>query len=32
MIISQLLQMPIKTKRVLDCGTGTGILGLTAPS
>ena len=30
MIISQLLQMPIKTKRVLDCGTGTGILGLTA--
>lgn len=30
MIISQLLQMPVKTKRVLDCGTGTGILGLTA--
>ena len=30
MIISQLLNMPIKTKRVLDCGTGTGILGLTA--
>jgi len=30
MIISQLLQMPIKTKRVLDCGTGTGILGLAA--
>ena len=30
MIISQLLHMPIKTKRVLDCGTGTGILGLTA--
>ena len=30
MIISQLLQMPIKTKRVMDCGTGTGILGLTA--
>ena len=30
MIISQMLQMPIKTKRVLDCGTGTGILGLTA--
>lgn len=30
MIISQLLDMPIKTKRVLDCGTGTGILGLTA--
>ncbi len=30
MIIGQLLQMPIKTKRVLDCGTGTGILGLTA--
>lgn len=30
MIISLLLQMPIKTKRVLDCGTGTGILGLTA--
>ncbi len=30
MIISQLLQMPIKTKRILDCGTGTGILGLTA--
>ena len=30
MIISQMLQMPFKTKRVLDCGTGTGILGLTA--
>lgn len=30
MIISQLLQMPIKTKRILDCGTGTGILGLTS--
>ncbi len=30
MIISQILQMPIKTKRILDCGTGTGILGLTA--
>lgn len=30
MIISQMLNMPIKTKRVLDCGTGTGILGLTA--
>ena len=30
MIISQLLQMPVKNKRVLDCGTGTGILGLTA--
>ena len=30
MIISQLLQMPVKTKRVLDCGTGTGILGLAA--
>ncbi len=30
MIITQLLQMPIKTKRVLDCGTGTGILALTA--
>ena len=29
MIISQLLDRPIKTKRVLDCGTGTGILGLT---
>ena len=23
-------RMPVKTKRVLDCGTGTGILGLTA--
>ena len=30
MIINQLLQMPIKTKRILDCGTGTGILALTA--
>ena len=30
MIISQMLQMPFKAKRVLDCGTGTGILGLTA--
>ena len=30
MIISQMLQMPLKTKRILDCGTGTGILGLTA--
>ena len=30
MIISQMLQMTFKTKRVLDCGTGTGILGLTA--
>ena len=30
MIITQLLQIPIKTKRVLDCGTGTGILALTA--
>lgn len=30
MIISQMLKMPFKTKRVLDCGTGTGILGLTA--
>ena len=30
MIISQLLEMPVKTKRVLDCGTGTGILGLAA--
>lgn len=30
MIITQLLQLPIKTKRILDCGTGTGILALTA--
>lgn len=30
MIIAQLLKMPVKTKRILDCGTGTGILGLTA--
>ena len=30
MIIAQLLGMPVKTKRILDCGTGTGILGLTA--
>jgi len=30
MIIAQLLEMPVKTKRILDCGTGTGILGLTA--
>lgn len=30
MVISQLLQAPVKNKRVLDCGTGTGILGLTA--
>lgn len=30
MIIGQLLQMPVKTKRVLDCGTGTGILSLVA--
>ena len=30
MIISQLLEMPVKTKRALDCGTGTGILGLAA--
>ena len=29
MIISQLLHMPIRTKRILDCGTGTGILALT---
>ena len=29
MIISQLLNMPIRTKRILDCGTGTGILALT---
>lgn len=25
MIIAQLLKMPVKTKRILDCGTGTGI-------
>lgn len=30
MIIAQLLKMPVKTKRILDCGTGTGILGLIA--
>ncbi len=29
MIIAQLLKMPVKTKRILDCGTGTGILALT---
>lgn len=30
MIASTLLNMPVHTKRVLDCGCGTGILGLIA--
>lgn len=30
MIVSTLLSMNIEGKRVLDCGTGTGILGITA--
>lgn len=30
MIVSSLLDMPLKGKRVLDCGCGTGILGIVA--
>ena len=30
MICSELLQMPLTGKRVLDCGCGTGILGICA--
>ena len=30
LIVSQLLQMDLKGKRVLDCGCGTGILGIVA--
>ena len=30
MICSELLQMPLEGKRVLDCGCGTGILGICA--
>jgi ribosomal protein L11 methyltransferase len=30
MICSMLLDMPLKGKRVLDCGCGTGILGICA--
>ena len=30
MICSELLQMPLAGKRVLDCGCGTGILGICA--
>lgn len=30
LIVGQLLQMDLKGKRVLDCGCGTGILGIVA--
>jgi len=30
MMVSQLLSLPLEGKRVLDCGCGTGILGITA--
>ena len=30
MVVAQLLSMPLKGKRILDCGCGTGILGIVA--
>ena len=30
MMVSQLMSLPLDGKRILDCGTGTGILGIAA--
>ena len=30
LVVAQLLSMPLKGKRILDCGCGTGILGIVA--